>query len=236
MGTLINAALIVAGGILGNLIKNKFTKEMQEGLYKAVGIAIMAIGLIGIITNTVNVQSDGSLASSGELLLTVSLALGSLAGMMLKIQDNMNSVSRRIELKYHLTGFARSFLDGSLIYCIGAMAIIGSINDGLLHKPDILIIKGVLDGTTSVILAAAEGPGVIFSAIPVAIYQGLITLLAGSLSGVLSGVLLKEICMVGYSLVLCIGINFLFPEKIKTADMLPSLLVPILWHLLQNLF
>ena len=107
----------------------------------------------------------------------------------------MNHLSVAIEQRLHLSGFGRSFLDGSLIFCIGAMAIIGSLNDGLLHQPQVLIVKGVLDGTTSVILAAAEGPGVIFSAIPVALYQGAITLLAGSLSSVLAGQLLKDICM-----------------------------------------
>jgi uncharacterized membrane protein YqgA involved in biofilm formation len=141
-----------------------------------------------------------------------------------------------MEQKLHLSGFGRSFLDGSLIFCIGAMAIIGSINDGLLHQPQVLIVKGVLDGTTSVILAAAEGPGVIFSAIPVGLYQGAITLLAGSLSTVLAGQLLKDICMVGYALVFCIGLNFLFPEKIRTADLLPSLLIPIVWALISGWF
>jgi uncharacterized membrane protein YqgA involved in biofilm formation len=236
MGTAVNAALIVIGGILGTLLKNRFSTKMQDGLYKAVGIAVLVIGIMGLASNMLSVKSDGSISSSGELLLTISLALGCLIGMAVKLQDRMNQFSVRMEQKLHLSGFGRSFLDGSLIFCIGAMAIIGSINDGLLHQPQVLIVKGVLDGTTSVILAAAEGPGVIFSAIPVGLYQGAITLLAGSLSTVLAGQLLKDICMVGYALVFCIGLNFLFPEKIRTADLLPSLLIPIVWALISGWF
>lgn len=237
MGTVINAILIVIGGLLGLAVKKHFTASLQDGLYKALGVAVIIIGLMGLITNMITVTDAGTLTSSGELLVTISLALGALVGGLLHLQDHLNNWSTKIEQKFKATGFASSFLNGTLIFCVGAMAIIGSITDGLTHNPYILITKGILDGTTSVILAAASGFGVIFSAVPVLLYQGALTLSASALQGVLtSGNLIKEICMVGYALVLGIGINFLFPNKLKTADLLPALLIPVLYHLISSLF
>ena len=130
-----------------------------------------------------------------------------------------------------MSGFAAGFIASTMIYCVGAMAIVGSINDGLLGDSSTLVIKGILDGVTSVVLAASLGYGVLFSAVPILIYQGAITLLAGQLEKVLVGDLLNNICMVGYALVMCIGVNFLYngDKKIKTVNMLPSLLVPVVY-------
>jgi uncharacterized membrane protein YqgA involved in biofilm formation len=115
------------------------------------------------------------------------------------------------------------------------MAIIGSLNDGLKGDPSVLFVKSTLDGITSIVLAATMGPGVLFSSIPVFLYQGAITLLAGLLEPVLQGVLLSQICAVGFVLVTCIGINFLGIAKIKTANFLPALLVPPIWALISGL-
>ena len=134
-----------------------------------------------------------------------------------------------------MAGFSQGFINASLIFCIGAMAIIGALNDGLLHDPSVLFVKSLIDGFTSIILAATMGIGVAFSGIPVFLYEGLITLCAGWLSPFLTGELLSEICMVGYTLVAIVGINFLWPDKLKTANLLPSLFVPIVYHLVLML-
>ena len=116
------------------------------------------------------------------------------------------------------------------------MAIIGSINDGLNADASVLLVKSTLDGISSIVLGATMGPGVIFAAIPVVLYQGSITLLAGVLSPVLQGELLRQICAVGYVLVACIGVNFMSSYHIKTANFLPALLVPPLWAAIGALF
>ena len=164
------------------------------------------------------------------------LVLGTLAGEALRIDDRLNGLSGLVERRLHLSGFAQSFVNGALIYCVGAMAIIGALNDGLRGDASVLYIKSLLDGISSVVLGATLGPGVIFAALPVLVYQGSISLLAGALEPFLAGELLGQICGVGYCLVLCIGINFLGMTKIKTANMLPALLVPVLWSFLQPLF
>ena len=158
------------------------------------------------------------------------------AGEALRIDDRLNGLSGLVERRLHLSGFAQSFVNGALIYCVGAMAIIGALNDGLRGDASVLYIKSLLDGISSVVLGAPLGPGVIFAALPVLVYQGAMSLLAGALEPFLAGELLGQICGVGYCLVLCIGINVLGMTKIKTANMLPALLVPVLWSFLQPLF
>lgn len=235
LGTIVNAGAIVAGGAAGLLAKQGIPERMEQALHKAMGLAVIVIGLNGVVTNMVTADAAGGLASSGELLLVFSLVLGVLAGEWLQIEEHLNGLSSKVERKLHLTGFAASFVSGTLIYCVGAMAIVGSINDGLQGDPGVLYVKSTLDGISSIVLGATMGPGVIFSAIPVFLYQGGITLLAGFLAPVLQGELLRQICAVGYVLVGCIGLNFMGSYHIKTANFLPALLVPPLWAAISGL-
>ncbi len=236
MGTIINVILIVVGGAIGLIFKKAVSKDIEYSIHKATGVAVSVIGLCGILSNMLSVN-DGKISSSGELILVVSLFLGTFIGEILKLDDRLNSGCKKIEEKFKMTDFSSGFISATMIYCIGAMAIVGAINDGLMHDSSTLITKGIIDGITSIILAASLGYGVLLSAIPVLIYQGGITLLASSLQNVLTGELLTNICMVGYALVICIGINFLYNSKkqIKTVNMLPSLLVPIGYKLILML-
>ena len=239
-GTLVNAAAIAAGGCVGLLLKKGVKGSHQDSINKALGVAVLVLGLNGVISSMFTVNADGTLASSGELLLIISLVLGTLAGEALRIDDRLNGLSGLVERRLHLSGFAQSFVNGALIYCVGAMAIIGALNDGLRGDASVLYIKSLLDGISSVVLGATLGPGVIFAALPVLVYQGAISLLAGALEPFLAGELLGQTGQFNptakLALVLCIGINFLGMTKIKTANMLPALLVPVLWSFLQPLF
>ena len=237
MGTLINVALILVGGTIGLVFKKAVNKNIEYSIHKATGVAVTIIGVCGILSNMLSVGENGKISSNGELMLVVSLFLGTLLGELLKIDDRLNRGCKKIEDKFKMSNFSAGFITSTMIYCVGAMAIVGAINDGLLHDSGTLITKGIIDGITSVILAASLGYGVLFSVIPVLVYQGLITLLASSLQNVLTGELLTNICMVGYALVICIGINFLYNsrKKIKTVNMLPSLLVPVAYKLITML-
>lgn len=236
MGTLINALLILVGGVIGLVFKKAVSKEMEFSVHKATGVAVLVIGVCGVLSVMLKTGADGKVSSSGELLLVVSLTLGTFVGELLKLEERLNRGCKWIENKFKMSGFATGFITSTMIYCVGAMAIVGSINDGLLGESSTLVTKGILDGVTSVVLAASLGYGVLFSAIPVLLYQGGMTLLAGLLDNVLKGALLDNICMVGYALVMCIGINFLYngDKKIKTVNMLPSLLVPVGYAILKN--
>ena len=244
MGTLINAALILLGGVIGLVFKKAVSKEMEHSIHKATGVAVVIIGICGVLSAMLKVEVKGGIfhavdlpvSSSGELILVVSLTLGTFIGELLKLEERLNKGCKWIEDKCKMSNFATGFITSTMIYCVGAMAIVGSINDGLLGDSSTLITKGILDGVTSVVLAASLGYGVLFSAIPILVYQGGMTLLAGLLENVLVGELLSNICMVGYALVMCIGINFLYnsDKKIKTVNMLPALLVPVAYAIIKN--
>ncbi|MFQ9681230.1 MAG: DUF554 domain-containing protein [Ruthenibacterium lactatiformans] len=158
-GTLVNAAAIAAGGCVGLLLKKGVKGSHQDSINKALGVAVLVLGLNGVISSMFTVNADGTLASSGELLLIISLVLGTLAGEALRIDDRLNGLSGLVERRLHLSGFAQSFVNGALIYCVGAMAIIGALNDGLRGDASVLYIKSLLDGISSVVLGATLGPG-----------------------------------------------------------------------------
>lgn len=236
MGTLINSLLILVGGAIGLIFKKAVSKQMEYSIHKATGVAVLVIGICGVLSAMLKAGADGAISSSGELILVVSLALGTFIGELLKLEDRLNKGCKWIESKFKMSNFSAGFLTSTMIYCIGAMAIVGAINDGLLGDSSTLVTKGIIDGITSVVLAASLGYGVLFSVIPILIYQGGMTLLAGLLENVLVGELLNNICMVGYALVMCIGINFLYnsDKQIKTVNMLPALLVPVGYAIVKN--
>lgn len=236
MGTLINCALIIAGGVIGLIFKKAVSEEIEYSIHKATGIAVLVVGLCGILSTMLK-SNNGTITSSGELMLVISLAVGTFIGELLKLEQRLDKGCKKIETKFKMTGFSAGFISGTMIYCIGAMAIVGAINDRLLGDYSTLVTKGIIDGITSIVLAATLGYGVIFSAIPVLIYQGAITLLAGALENVLVGELLSNICMVGYAIVMCIGINFLTngDKKIRTVNMLPAIFVPVVYAVIKSL-
>lgn len=235
MGTIVNAIAIIIGSLIGCLLKKGIKESYQKSLNQALGLAIVLIGLNGLLSNMLIVV-DGHVKSQYEMILIVSLAMGVLMGEVLRIDDKLNGLSYKLEKKFKLSGFALGFISATLIYCVGAMAIIGALNDGLLNDSSVLYLKATLDGISSILLTASMGIGVLFSFIPVILYQGLVTVLASSLSSFLQGELLATVCMVGYSLVMIIGLNFLLDAKIKTANFLPALIIPIVYFFLQLLF
>ena len=136
IGTIVNAGLIVAGGAAGLIVKKGFNKRLETAVQKATGLAVIAIGLCGTLSNMLSADpATGAISSSGELMLVFSLILGVLAGELLGIEEHLNQLGGFVEQHLHLSGFAQGFVNGTLIYCVGAMAIVGSISDGLLGDP-----------------------------------------------------------------------------------------------------
>jgi hypothetical protein len=235
LGTIVNTGAIIAGGLIGLLFQKRLNEKLEDAIHKALGLSILILGLNGVISAMFTVQ-DGKIKSSGELLLIVSLVLGAAAGELLKIEDRLGRASLLVEKKMKLKGFAAGFVSGTLIYCVGAMAIVGAISDGLRGDSSVLLIKSLLDGISSVVLGSTLGIGVVFSSLSVLLYQGSLSLLAGLIGPLLSDTLLDWICMVGYCIVMSIGINFLGMTKIKTANLLPALIVPVLYFLIRSAF
>lgn len=232
-GTWVNVGGIVLGALIGTLLKKGIPQRISDSIIQAEGLAVSVIALNGILGAMLTAEPDtGKLRDAGSLLLLVSLVLGCLAGELLRLDDRMNHLGRFVERKVGAQGFAKGFVTATLVFSIGAMSIIGSLNDGLTGDSSVLLIKSTLDFTTAIVLASVLGIGVAFSAVPVLLLQGSISLAAGFIAPYISDLLLRMICMVGYTLVLVIGINFLVGTKIKTANLLPSLLVPVVYYFL----
>ncbi len=228
-GTLVNCVAVIIGGLIGLLLKKGIKESYAQGINKSLGIAVLIIGLNGVISNMFTIE-NGRLKSSGELLLIVFLVIGTLIGEILKLDDRFNSFCKKIDSKFKDGGFASGFINGTILFCVGAMSIIGSLNDGLTGDSSVLFVKSALDFVNAVIFGATLGFGVIFVCIPMLIYQGGISLLAGSLSGILQGDLLTQICMVGYAIIVAIGFNFFLEKKFKTLNMVPAILLPVAYH------
>jgi len=232
-GTIINTAAVIAGGCIGLGIKKGLPEHINQAVTYMLGLSTAIIGLNGILSTMLTVNAEtGRVSSSGELLLLASLAIGTLLGELLHIEERLNGAGDLIEKKVGAGNFSKGFISASVLFCAGAMTIMGSIQDGLGPGFTILLTKSSLDFIAAIILASSLGIGVPCSALTVLVYQGALTLLAGTLREVLVGALLDQLCMVGYGIVLCIGINFFGVVKIKTANLLPALLVPVLYNLL----
>ncbi len=233
-GTIVNAVAIVAGSLLGLLIKRGLPERVEQTVMKIMGLSVAIIGVNGLISSVFTI-SDGKLSSSGELLMFASLTIGAIVGELINIDGRLEFIGKLIEKKTKSDGFSKGFITSSIIYCVGAMAIIGSLNDGLRGDSSVLFIKSSLDGISAIIMTTTLGFGVMFSALPVLLYQGGISLLAGVLAPLISDQLLSEICTVGYAIVVAIGLNFLDVGKIRVANLLPALLVPIAWQAINSL-
>lgn len=234
-GTLVNTVAVIAGGCIGLAARKGISERVNDAVTKVLGLSTCIIGLNGVLSTMLSVTDEGRISSSGELLLLCSLAIGTVFGEWLRLEERLETLGNKIEQRVGASGFSKGFVSASLLFCVGAMTIVGAINDGLLGDSRMLFIKSALDFTASIILASALGVGVPCAAVVVLLYQGALTLGAGALAGVLTGALLDQICMVGYAICICIGINFFGVVKIKTANLLPSLLVPVVCSLLTLL-
>lgn len=234
IGTLINVGTVLLGTGVGFLCKKGIPQRIEDAVMKTMGLAVVLIGLTGTLGAMGRVEG-GAVSFDGGLLLLVSLVLGVLAGELLKIDDRLGRFGGFVERKLKIKGFAQGFVPAAVIFCVGAMSIVGALNEGLTGDYSLLIIKSTLDLVTGMVLTTTLGVGVGFAAAAVLVYQGGITLAAGLVAPYMTDALMGQITVVGNAIILCIGINFLFGEKVKTANLLPALLVPILYNLLTAL-
>ncbi|MDD4334019.1 MAG: DUF554 domain-containing protein [Desulfotomaculaceae bacterium] len=211
-GTIVNASAIVLGALVGLLFRKGMPERMRNTIMQGLGLAILLIGL------------QMSLQSQEILVVVISMVLGGLTGELLNIEGWLDRLGRWVDIKVGgATGEAgKAFVTTSLIYCVGAMAIMGSLEAGLNNNHQILFTKAALDGVSAALFASTMGLGVAFSALPVFVYQGSITLLAASLKGLLSPAAVLEMSATGGLLIVGIGINILGIKEIKVGNLLPA--------------
>lgn len=224
LGTLINVAGIVAGGILGLLCGSIFSERMQETVRKVCGISTMFIGVSGALEGMLTVR-EGAMATRWGLLVTLSLVLGAIVGESLDIEKRLENFGKWLRTTTGASRdsrFVNGFVTASLTVCIGAMAIIGSIEDGIHGNISILATKSVLDFIIIWIMTSSMGRGCIFAAIPVFLLQGGVTLLAGFVQPIFTPLALASLSAVGSILIFCVGLNLVWGNVIRAANLLPA--------------
>ena len=239
LGTIINCAAVIIGSLVGILIKGGMPKRFEQTIFSAIGLATMFIGMGGALSGLMTI-SGTALGTQYTMGMVLSLVLGALVGEALDIETRLDKLGEWIKSKMPAKLAGNTFVDGfvtaSMLFCVGAMAVVGSLEDGLNGDYSILAAKSVLDGISSVLFAASLGFGVAVSAVPLAIYQGAITLLAQFVSPYLTDVLIAQMSCVGSILIFGIGINMIFGKKVKVGNLLPAILFPIIFTLIKQVW
>jgi len=229
LGTIVNALAISAGSLVGLLLNRTIPENYRHGVMSGVGLAVILIGV------------KGALSSESLLVVIFSVIIGAVIGEFLKIEEKLERLGKFIERKVaskssEQSSFARGFVTTSLVFCVGSMAIVGSLESGLTGNHQTLFAKSVLDGVTSIFFASALGLGVLFSSLAVFIYQGTITVMAVILKSYLVAETIDQMTSVGGLLILAIGFNLLNITSIRVGNLLPGIFLPLLYFFLLRLF
>lgn len=223
MGTIVNAVTIILGTILGSSLKGRFSENIKKTVMHGLSLTVILIGL------------SMAIKTENLLVVTLSMVIGGIIGEALKIEDCLDRFGAGLEARFSGGdgNFTRAFVSASLIYCVGAMAVLGSIQSGLEGDHSILFVKSILDGVSAVVFSSSMGIGVAFSALPVFLYQGVITLAAAYIKVFLTETIITEMTATGGLLIFAIGINMLgINVTIKVGNLLPAIFVSVILALL----
>jgi len=225
LGTIVNTLAIITGSLIGLLFKGGIPEKYSKTIMHAIGLAVILIGL------------KTALKTDDILIIIVSLALGSVMGEFLRIEDRLQQFGKWLGrlVSGDNDGVAKGFVTASLIYCVGAMAIVGALESGLSGNHQTLFAKSLLDGIGSILFASTLGIGVLFSAVSVFLYQGAITLGASTLKQFLTPAVVAQMSAAGGLLIMAIGLNLLEIKKLKIGNMLPAIFLPLVYQIVKQL-
>lgn len=237
LGTIINVVAVILGATVGILLHKFIPSRLQNTVMSGIGLSVCFVGISGVISKML-VAQNGGFSTKDTMLMVASLVIGAFIGELLNIEKQLERFGdfckRHIKSKKENARFTEGFVSASLLFCVGAMAIVGSLEDGLNGDYTTLFAKSLMDGTVAIFFAATMGAGVYLSVLPVALYQGGITLLAGVIKPLLSDVLINQLSLVGSVLIFAIGLNMCANTKIKTGNLLPAVLVPIFYNIILS--
>ena len=224
LGTIVNTVAIIAGSLLGLVFRGGIPKKYHVTLMQAISLAVILIGL------------KMAFKTEGILLVIFSLVIGGLIGEFIRIEDRLENLGKFFETRFSKAGngIAKGFVVTSLIFCVGSMAIVGSLESGLTGNHQTLFAKSALDGFASIIFASSFGIGVLFSSVSVFLYQGLITLTASLIKPFLVSVVINQMSAVGGLLIMAIGVNLLKIQKIRVGNMLPAIFIPLIYYMIKH--
>lgn len=237
IGTIVNAVAVVAGGVAGTFIKSGLPERFKKTIMQGIGLSVLMVGVSGCLQGIMRISEEGKLGRQYIELMIFSLVIGGLIGEFLNIEEKLEKIGLWFQERFAKGGgnFAEGFVSASLIYCVGAMAIMGALEDGLKGDASTLFAKSILDGVSAIVFAATMGVGVAFSALPIFVYQGSITLLAGLIRPFLTDNVITQMSLVGSVLIIGIGINILEIKKIKVGNLLPSMFMPFIYYIVTSL-
>lgn len=220
LGTIVNSLMIILGSLIGLFIKGKVNEKLSSTIMNGLALCVIYIGI------------SGALKGNNTIVRIISIAIGGLFGEIIDIDLKLENLGKRIEKRINNkkdnVSISEGFVTSTLLFCIGAMAIVGSIESGLNHNHNTLFAKSILDGISSIIFSSTLGIGVMISSISVFLYQGSITLAAGTLSYILNDVAISNMTAVGSLLIIGLGLNVLGVTKIKVSNLLPSIIIAII--------
>lgn len=229
LGTIINTLAVIIGGMLGMTLKNGLKQRFQETIMQGLGLAVLFVGVAGAMTGMLEI-SDGQLNSTGSYILVISMVAGAVIGESINVELRVQQFASYLKkkVKSNDSKFIEGFVSTSLVICVGAMAIVGSLQDGLAGDSSILISKAMMDFVIVMVFASALGIGTVFSAIPIFVYQGAITLCASFLAPYFTDTVVSSLSFVGSVLIFAVGINLCFHTKIKVGNLLPAIFVAMI--------
>lgn len=230
LGTLINTGAVVAGGVLGGVVGKLFDDEQRESLNKASGVSVLFIAIAGAMEGMLQID-QGALASGKSMLVVLCLALGTVAGELIGIERAFERFGEWLKIKTGNAGdrgFVNAFVTTSLTVCVGAMAIVGAIQDGILGDYALLAVKSVLDFIIVAVMTSSMGKGSAFSAIPIFLLEGGVTLLASLAAPLMTEAAIANLSLVGSILIFCVGVNLVWGKTIRVANMLPALIFAVI--------
>lgn len=238
LGTIINVAAIVAAGLLGAAVGKLLNERLQDGLAKAAGVCVLFIGIAGAMQG-MHALDGGRLASGKSLFVVASIVAGTLVGELADIDGLVRRFGEWLKRK---TGnasdhsFVDAFVTASMTVCVGAMAVVGAVEDGMLGDISILCTKAILDFVIILVMTCSLGRGCAFSAIPVGLFQGTVTALSVLIRPFMTDSALAGLSLVGSILIFCVGVNLVWDTKLRVANMLPAIIIaplltflPIAW-------
>lgn len=229
LGTLINCAAIVAGGLAGHFTGKLFREDQQDALTKACGVSTIFIAVAGAMEGMLSIR-EGAVSSARSFLVVLCLAFGTVIGELLGLERLIERFGEWLKIRTGNSGdrgFVNAFVTASLTVCIGAMAIVGSIRDGITGDWSTLGVKAVLDFIIIAVMASSMGKGCAFSAIPVFLLQGGVTLLASVLAPVMTETAIQYLSLIGSVLIFCVGVNLVWGKRLRVANMLPALILAV---------
>ena len=229
LGTLINVLCVVAGGVIGSLFGRFVSADQQDALCKVSGVSVLFIGIAGTMEHMLAI-GDGVLSSKGAMFVVLCLLLGTIVGEVLNIEGACERFGEWLKIKTGNEGdggFVDAFVTCSLTVCIGAMAIVGAIQDGVLGDYTTLAVKSVLDLIIVAAMTSSMGKGCAFSAIPIFLLEGGVTLLSTLIAPVMTDLAVANLSLIGSMLVFCVGVNLVWGKTLRVANMLPALLFSV---------